>query len=581
MGNAMRRMREMERRVLEEVEERATARASRYKTKAKASSNKHADTREYADMYTSAEKVSPKAASTQQQPVSEADTGEYVLDLITLKRRRKSAPDSKWSFKPTKSNEIGTAKGAEQSLASVPSSIESTGIPADQGEVADTTSSIDPVDKTFVEKGQTTAAPASTQSKASPTEQSECKPRNDLNLQGQYRNPTKTIEKLTGSSQYPVPEANTEERNLRKGKAKPATGSLRELRIPKENVNLDLLTADSIRKSYENKRVDVAVDPAKDKHPNVEESVMQVEPQEPIESEPKKAEAKQVESQQTDPEEIKAENANVKQIQSEELHVEKCKTEKLEGTLPNPADIKLTGDEVKLSQIMNGEVKTEPSAEEFFEELSALDSKSAEFPRPDENVFEKEELQDEQNFFEAANTSNTGSNPVKSYQESSPLPLGDEVDHDYEPSFSSSQAHPRAAEANHQVHEPSKFRFREPIFAKEYVILTPSQRLIRTSTSPVSLSTSQPAPDMLSILSQVQQPERYRKSIAKLDKQGWHLIGPGIKGNLMVFEREYDVRRRRARRRAKIVLAVAAGLSVSTLGLLGFVESPTKELQLK
>lgn len=98
-------------------------------------------------------------------------------------------------------------------------------------------------------------------------------------------------------------------------------------------------------------------------------------------------------------------------------------------------------------------------------------------------------------------------------------------------------------------------------FLTEYIILTPTQNIIKTNHMP--LKDKQLLQDTFSILSQLSRPEKYRKSIAKLEKKGWKIIGGGGQGDLIVFERTIKVRT--GRRKVKFILL---GLSLATVGTL-------------
>lgn len=96
--------------------------------------------------------------------------------------------------------------------------------------------------------------------------------------------------------------------------------------------------------------------------------------------------------------------------------------------------------------------------------------------------------------------------------------------------------------------------------ATEYIVLTREQKMIETPQLP--LSPDEIVEYSFPVLSSLKNPSKYAKSITKLEKQGWRIIGGG--GDLIVFERMYD-RRRRARK-----TQVRRGLTVAgTVGLLG------------
>lgn len=102
--------------------------------------------------------------------------------------------------------------------------------------------------------------------------------------------------------------------------------------------------------------------------------------------------------------------------------------------------------------------------------------------------------------------------------------------------------------------------------AKEYIILTPSQKVIKTHRMPFNNHRSSSAQDMFSILSQLSQPEKYIKAITRLEKQGWSIIGGGGQGELVVFERLYNKKSRSTRYMIKLACGMA--FSVGSLVML-------------
>lgn len=93
--------------------------------------------------------------------------------------------------------------------------------------------------------------------------------------------------------------------------------------------------------------------------------------------------------------------------------------------------------------------------------------------------------------------------------------------------------------------------------AKEYVILTPSQKIIPTKKRPFNQEKS--PEDLFNILSQISNPDKYIKAISNLEKNGWSVIGGGGPGDLIVFERQFDKKKRANR----FIIKLACGLSIS------------------
>lgn len=122
---------------------------------------------------------------------------------------------------------------------------------------------------------------------------------------------------------------------------------------------------------------------------------------------------------------------------------------------------------------------------------------------------------------------------------------------------------PRFSKYHHQ-HQP------QTDMAKEYVILTPSQKIIPTNRMPFNNnhdSDGRFSQDVFTILSQLADPEKYIRTITRLEKQGWSIIGGGGPGNLVVFEREYDKKKRATR----YLVQLACGLVVSVAALVGLL----------
>lgn len=111
---------------------------------------------------------------------------------------------------------------------------------------------------------------------------------------------------------------------------------------------------------------------------------------------------------------------------------------------------------------------------------------------------------------------------------------------------------------------------------KEYIILTPNQKVIQTHRMP--FNTERSPQDMFSILSQLSHPEKYIKAITRLEKQGWSIIGGGGKGELVVFERQYNKKTRSTRYIVKLACGLAASVSSVVIILLALTEMPTKEV---
>lgn len=124
----------------------------------------------------------------------------------------------------------------------------------------------------------------------------------------------------------------------------------------------------------------------------------------------------------------------------------------------------------------------------------------------------------------------------------------------------------------------NQFQKRTRHLAREYIILTPSQKIIKTSQIPLKPE-DVVLENSFHVISQLDRPHIYRKSISKLEKQGWKIIGGGGKGDLIVFERVYNPWRRTRRRRVRIVLLTVGGVGTLVVGALAFTEVPSTELK--
>lgn len=106
----------------------------------------------------------------------------------------------------------------------------------------------------------------------------------------------------------------------------------------------------------------------------------------------------------------------------------------------------------------------------------------------------------------------------------------------------------------------------------EYLILTPSQKTIHTKYRPFKNEAA--TQDLFTTLSNLEKPEKYFKSIMKLEKKGWKIIGEGGSGNLVVFEREYTRKDKVRKSMIRFVLMASGVVSVGILVLLVTVQVP-------
>lgn len=106
----------------------------------------------------------------------------------------------------------------------------------------------------------------------------------------------------------------------------------------------------------------------------------------------------------------------------------------------------------------------------------------------------------------------------------------------------------------------------------EYTILTPTQKTIYTLTPPFNQDTT--VQDLITTLSNLENPEKYIKSIKKLESQGWSIVGGSKTGNLVVFERKFNGKKKRLTYLFKVTLGATGALVIVFLGLLATVQVP-------
>lgn len=124
----------------------------------------------------------------------------------------------------------------------------------------------------------------------------------------------------------------------------------------------------------------------------------------------------------------------------------------------------------------------------------------------------------------------------------------------------------------------SVFRYR-PDQPSEYIVLTPRQKLINTAQMP--LQDESLIQDTFSVLSQLENPQKYRRSISKLETQGWKIVGGGGPTGLIVFERNIkDGRRRRRARLVRIASRIGFFTALFMTGSVLFTEVPSTEIKL-
>lgn len=93
----------------------------------------------------------------------------------------------------------------------------------------------------------------------------------------------------------------------------------------------------------------------------------------------------------------------------------------------------------------------------------------------------------------------------------------------------------------------------------EYLILSPTLKIIKSLKKP--LHSERSPKDLYTILSQLQNPEKYLRTITKFESEGWSIIGGNEK--MLVFERRYSKSDRDARYLYKLFFG-----SITSVGLL-------------
>lgn len=106
----------------------------------------------------------------------------------------------------------------------------------------------------------------------------------------------------------------------------------------------------------------------------------------------------------------------------------------------------------------------------------------------------------------------------------------------------------------------------------EYTILTPTQKTIYTLTPPFNQDTV--VQDLITTLSNLESPEKYIKAIKKLESQGWSIVGGSKTGNLVVFERKLNGKKKRLTYLFKVTLGATGAVVIVFLGLLATVQVP-------
>jgi hypothetical protein len=139
----------------------------------------------------------------------------------------------------------------------------------------------------------------------------------------------------------------------------------------------------------------------------------------------------------------------------------------------------------------------------------------------------------------------------------------------YDYSRANNVAEPRLFETNN-FFTPVNRKSAGRIATMEYIIVTPNQTQIHTRTLP--FRDDKPLHDLYSALSEMERPERYVKTIAKLEKKGWRAIGGGGPGKLLVFERELETRSSVPFRTALRISAAIVGVTAIASIMAFFVD---------